>query len=727
MAADVLTLDSEAFLLPPSKRVCLGREERTTHSPDTENTSYPCFSANTAPPSIMSSYPGGIPGLGLLQPRNTDPQEEEVWRAEREPNETTLKPEDMKVDNTPSVDPSPQRSQNDIALQPSDQKELGGSGNCEVDDMIVEPQDIGRTEVQESHSPKAAAGLREQSPPDQEASNSVSPNQMVVETAPAAANTNVGPTELQQVEDSVEVARAEALPLASGTQPANQATNAEEPEQAEFRFDSSDEISSSDSSSDSSSSDDSEDEEGGMLLDPQTAVEMLMRENAEGTSGPLRTANEVEEEHFEKPAVAVTPEMAITELGTVDNVVGQLVLIKAKTSGDFQVLETGSVLCLSDRTVIGSVVETLGRVHQPFYSVGFSKSAEIPELGITSGTMIYYVNNHSTFVFTAAIKSFKGTDASNLNDEEIGADEIEFSDDDAEAEYKRNLKQAKQAAKEARNGPHANRRTKGPVQGDRPPPANYPSALSYDDGDGDAVDEDMYRPLQRPDNLHQMVGPGGPPLEDPTRINHSFGRRGRDDRGRARGRGGRGGRGGGRGQRPGFQGGNGNHHDRPYDLGTGGQFQESPSHNTGAGYNTNNSPQNPYNTQSPISTPSNYAQSPFLPNFPSFGQQGSPLGQYQHIPQNFHQQGLGNSANSLPPGNFLNPALFAALQQQSQHVSQQGAVPAPFQWPSPPAAQSSPVPFGSSVPPTSGQNGTASDAQDRLNELLRNLAGNGGR
>jgi hypothetical protein len=34
----------------------------------------------------------------------------------------------------------------------------------------------------------------------------------------------------------------------------------------------------------------------------------------------------------------------------------------------------------------------------------------------------------------------KGSDASNVHDEEVGDDEIEFSDDEAEAMYKRQLK-----------------------------------------------------------------------------------------------------------------------------------------------------------------------------------------------------------------------------------------------------------------------------------------------
>ncbi|KAF2088576.1 hypothetical protein K490DRAFT_39483, partial [Saccharata proteae CBS 121410] len=94
-----------------------------------------------------------------------------------------------------------------------------------------------------------------------------------------------------------------------------------------------------------------------------------------GKGGPLKTAHEAEEV-VEKPDVVVTPEMKITELGDVENIVDNMILIKAKTSGDYHVLESGSVLCRSDRTVIGAVADTLGRVQAPRYTVVFTNAAE---------------------------------------------------------------------------------------------------------------------------------------------------------------------------------------------------------------------------------------------------------------------------------------------------------------------------------------------------------------
>ncbi len=115
-------------------------------------------------------------------------------------------------------------------------------------------------------------------------------------------------------------------------------------------------------------------------------------------------------------------------------------MIKAKTTGEYRVLDSGSVLCLEDRSVIGVVAETLGLVQQPFCTVRFTNASAIEEAGLKIGVKIFYVEQHSYFVFTQALKAVKGSDASNLHDEEVGADEIEFSDDEKEMEHKRNLK-----------------------------------------------------------------------------------------------------------------------------------------------------------------------------------------------------------------------------------------------------------------------------------------------
>ncbi|KAK5724211.1 hypothetical protein LTR17_013497 [Elasticomyces elasticus] len=438
---------------------------------------------------------------------------------------------------------------------------------------------------------------------------------------------------------------------------------------SEWQFDSSDaEESKIDiSSSDSSDSDsDSDDGEVYQMLDAATAAKILMQGEGDDDDKPKkgggnadnqpRTVNEMKEVVVPKPDVVVTEDMKITLLGTVERAVENTILIKGVTSGEYQVLEYGSLLCTQNRKVIGVVGETIGRVQQPYYSVSFTNMddikatlapvvavAELPSPPASEGVegaelepveaekseqevvkvdvnvegvQIFYVDSHSTFVFTQPLKGLKGTDASNIHDEEVAEEEMEFSDDEAEAEYKRMKKAAKRGGRgggggtrggwEGRSGYDGGARSFGAPghdsgqtfvngNGNDAPQQGYGGGMSYDDGEGGAgsgngagsavgggdVADDFYNPLKRPDNLSQMMASSGtappelPRHNQPQNGDRGRGRggrgdrggRGRGDRGRGRGDRGRGGRGrggfdgGDRGGRGGFNRGASNSHD----------------------------------------------------------------------------------------------------------------------------------------------------------------------
>ncbi|KAF7559516.1 hypothetical protein G7046_g4650 [Stylonectria norvegica] len=216
-------------------------------------------------------------------------------------------------------------------------------------------------------------------------------------------------------------------------------------------------------SSSSDSSDDDSDNEAYELLGAEETARLLMQaeggsddEGEKGGKGSsaaqLRTKNEIAEEIVPKPDVTITPEMKIEELGAVEHIVDSTIVVKAVTPGEYQVLDTGSVICTADRVVIGAVSETIGKVLQPMYTVRFSSAEEVQQFGLEIGTKVYYPPDHASYVFTEPLKNLKGSDASNLHDEEVADEEMEFSDDEKEAEYKRSLKQKK---KDKRSGPMA--------------------------------------------------------------------------------------------------------------------------------------------------------------------------------------------------------------------------------------------------------------------------------
>ena len=550
--------------------------------------------------------------------------------------------------------------------------------------------------------------------------------------------------------------------------------------EAEFEIDSSPlESSFSDLSSSSSSSNDSDDDYE--MLDPEEQARRLMQEDGasedetgkKGTTGssaaPLRTLNEKPDEVVEKPNVTVTPEMKIEELGNVEAMIENLALIKAKISGEYQVLETGSVLCSEDRTVIGVIAETLGRVQQPLYTVRFTNAAAIAEAGITKGVRIFYVERHSTYVFTQPLKAFKGSDASNIHDEEVGDDELEFSDDEAEAEYKRTKKMRRQAR---RGGTGA--MTSGISRDPRPSGLESrrygdevgidygdPGSINYDDN---AQDDEPYTLLARPTNLHEMMSRQAPPLETQRTYDSGSrsgtGRRGRGNNARGRGdqfRAGRGrgrGRGdhqGGRGEREGSQ-------DRqsddiqlplppkptnslppvaplsPYaNMGPPQIPMAPPAHYPQAPLYSPQQYQPPltyvYETYQQAQYPSNYSQPPQGYSYPTpFSQNHSGHhlnNHFQHyVQQQPHQTFQPSSPSSdIPPGAFVNPAFFGNQFSQSPH-QQRFSPRQPLQ----PSAAPHIYAVGQSqgqtwVPPESDAAFKA--AQDRL-EVLRQLSGGPG-
>ncbi|KAL7946126.1 Gar1/Naf1 RNA binding region domain-containing protein [Trichoderma barbatum] len=434
-------------------------------------------------------------------------------------------------------------------------------------------------------------------------------------------------------------------------------------EHPEWEIDSSPYESSESSSSDSSSDDDDSDNEGYEPLGIEETARLLMeteggsddegdRGKASG-SGYVRTKNELPEEAIPKPDVTITPEMAIEELGVIEHIVENIMLIKAFTPGEYQVLDSGSVLCNAERVVIGVIAETIGKVLQPMYTVMFNTAEEVKEFGLEVGTKIFYPVDHASYVFTEPLKNLKGSDASNLHDEEIADEELEFSDDEKEAEYKRSLKQKKKDKWKSAGG----------KEGKHPHPLRQEmsadGSLNYDE-----EDDGPYKPLARP--VGYGTGPSSTENHEPS-PRSSFPRGGR--RGDSRGRGGRG-RGSGRGGRGGYS-----HPRDGYSLPPQGNQNPQASAAAGSSWNFN-----------PV-LPTNSVPVPSLPQFgfplpgwqpPAHGQPAASAVPPPPPGWPGSAQGQGQTPNG---GAFVNPAFFAALMSQIQTQSGQagwnGQVPPP--------------------------------------------------
>jgi H/ACA ribonucleoprotein complex non-core subunit NAF1 len=497
---------------------------------------------------------------------------------------------------------------------------------------------------------------------------------------------------------------AEPAPNQNGdaTQQAQNADDVQqEEEHPEWEADSSPyESSSESSSSDSDSDDDSEDGESYPLLGIEETARLLMAADGDGdmddgtgkSKGPgaaLRTKNEMPEECLPKPDVTITSEMKIERLGNIEFIVETMIVIKSQTPGEVQVLDTGSVLCKEDRTVIGALADVLGNVRSPMYTVGFPSEDEIKALELVAGMPIYYSVDHANYVFTQPLKEVKGTDASNLHDEEVAADEMEFSDDEKEAEHKRQLKMKKRGNKAGRGGREQSTGAPQPAPG---------AGLNYDE------DEDgPYKPLARPAGFGQGGPPSLPPLPPKPETSFSPPRGGRGHGHRGAHRGGRGDFRG-RNHRGGHRGGDRRHGSWGSGSGTHQQIGRDGVTSPQAGFSNipPPPPQNPHLPPPPFGAkpPAPTGQWPAPPPMPY----SPPAAAQPQIPLPHHQPPTGTFNFNYPAWNQSQGQQYhypqaAAHHQAPPHQQQQPAHPTGYAQPCVPP-QASAWPAAGAAPQT---------------------------
>ncbi|KAF9516580.1 hypothetical protein BS47DRAFT_1292210, partial [Hydnum rufescens UP504] len=140
------------------------------------------------------------------------------------------------------------------------------------------------------------------------------------------------------------------------------------------------------------------------------------------------------------PTIAkVDDDEELEAVGEVMSIVGTVVIVKAYQDGSNRVLDTDSMLVFEDRKVLGLIYETFGPVLHPMYTVRFPTVADMDPNVVQTSRKVFHVAKRSSFLFTSALRTIKGSDASNLHDEEIGEDEMEFSDDEQEVQFRARL------------------------------------------------------------------------------------------------------------------------------------------------------------------------------------------------------------------------------------------------------------------------------------------------
>ncbi|XP_058729558.1 H/ACA ribonucleoprotein complex non-core subunit NAF1-like [Vicia villosa] len=228
--------------------------------------------------------------------------------------------------------------------------------------------------------------------------------------------------------------------------------------------------SSSSSSSDSDSDEDGEikdsDDEDGEIKDSDDE-EMVSWSEAEAdfdvddedevVVGPIWSTNEIQNLP-PVPTVDVTlePHHKMQPVGVVMSTLGPKVVVEGVEK--HEPLNEGSILWLTEsRKPLGLVDEIFGPVKNPYYVVRYNSENDIPA-GIQGGTtLVSCVPEFADRVLNHKDLYRKGYDASGPNDEEL-SDEVEFSDDEKEAEYRKMRKMTKRGNSDQNPGKNGKKR-----------------------------------------------------------------------------------------------------------------------------------------------------------------------------------------------------------------------------------------------------------------------------
>jgi len=187
-------------------------------------------------------------------------------------------------------------------------------------------------------------------------------------------------------------------------------------------------------------------------------------------TGVLQTKHEIAEGQITIPEVEEVGETEpLEKVGEIMSIIDRTVIVRGLPSeilnrGNERALDSETLLVFGDRKVFGyvrpsssfspglllskytshmmivQIYETFGPTSQPLYQVKFNSTYPLDPEKVTLGREVFHVPTRSRFVFVRAIKAIKGSDASNVHDEEPGEEELEFSDDEAEAAYRSRLK-----------------------------------------------------------------------------------------------------------------------------------------------------------------------------------------------------------------------------------------------------------------------------------------------
>ncbi|KAJ1641982.1 hypothetical protein LPJ64_006123 [Coemansia asiatica] len=198
------------------------------------------------------------------------------------------------------------------------------------------------------------------------------------------------------------------------------------------------------------------------------------------TEGIPATRHEVTNPLVPALPIERLPETSVLrDLGKVHSIVDCSVTIQAHISGEKHVLDSDSLVVMEDRRVLGLIFDVFGPVSRPMYTVRFNTASEALEMAAV-GMKVYFSQDWAKMLATERLRS-RGTDASNMYDEEVSSDNMEFSDDEAERVAKQKRKKKTQESRRQTSSQSA------AADSSTLHPAGPPSASGKDNAPGTVV------------------------------------------------------------------------------------------------------------------------------------------------------------------------------------------------------------------------------------------------
>ena len=179
--------------------------------------------------------------------------------------------------------------------------------------------------------------------------------------------------------------------------------------------------------------------------DPELKFKTKNEQKAHST---VQAIDETLEERYERHDIRMDQVNSLEPVGKIEFALDESVVIQSLPHTQ-TVLDLENLLFTQDKILLGRIDDVFGKVNVPRYAIVNDRflQTRLQNGEIKRGDIVYYDANVSRFISQnqiAALRNRRGCDASNQFDEEaLQENEVEFSDDEKEQEFKRSKKPPK--------------------------------------------------------------------------------------------------------------------------------------------------------------------------------------------------------------------------------------------------------------------------------------------